>query len=158
MGIDGGNIDLQTSENDLTTPPNLDRAGIKERIKAIFDRRAAGDIEALLAFLSPDIGFFLPTTWSYASYPRTVRGREAVRELFHQRNLNYEILPSTIHRILVDGDRAIVHRTCRVRERGSGLLRAFDSIDLFRFRAGLVVEYSKLPDGSAREFVINYPH
>ena len=157
MVAESGGNEFQTVY-DATSPTERDRAEIKALIKTIYERRAAGDIDAVLARLSPDVVLFLPTTWSYASYPRTVRGRDAVRELFHQRDLNYEAFPSTIHRILVDGDQAIVHRTCRLRERGGGVDHTHDSVDHFRFRDGLVIEYSKFPDGSAREFVINFPH
>ena len=81
MVAESGNSDFQTLFEPLT-PRELNRAEIKARIKAIYERRAAGDIDALLAFLAPDVVFFLPTTWSYASYPRPFAAGRAFGNCF----------------------------------------------------------------------------
>jgi hypothetical protein len=52
----------------------------------------------------------------------------------------------------------VVHRTTTLRERGSGVTCTFDSVAFFRFRDGLIVELSDLPDGCALEVVRNFPH
>jgi ketosteroid isomerase-like protein len=144
--------------DDQSPPPTLDRAQMRERLKAIFDRREAGDIEGMLEFVAPDIVCFPASTWRHARYPRPILGREAVGEAFRQRHINYVNMATTIHRILVSGDEAVVHRTTEIRERGSGISYAFDCVDLFRFRDGLVVEFQEFPDGSAYDAVINFPH
>ncbi len=136
----------------------VDRELIASRLKAIFARRAAGDIDGMLDFVAPDIVCFPETTWRHARYPRRIVGKEAVREAFWQRHINYVNLDTTVHRLLIDGDQAAVHRTTTIRERGSGVTHTFDSVDFFRFRDGLVVEFCELPDGSARDAVVNFPH
>ena len=133
------------------------RALIQKRIQEVFALRVAGDIEGMLAYVADDVVCFPPTNWGHARYPYTLRGKAAVREAFLLREVNYAILPSKIHRILIDGDQAIVYRTCHVQSRGGGKRLTFDSVDTFRFRDGLVVEFNELCDGTAREFVINFP-
>ena len=118
----------------------------------------AGDIDGMLVYLAPDIVVFPETTWGYARYSRKIIGKEAVREAFRQRHINYVNLGSTVHRMLIDGDQAVVHRTTTIRERGSDVGYTFDSVDFFRFRDGLIVEFCELPDGSAYNAVVNFPH
>jgi ketosteroid isomerase-like protein len=127
-------------------------------VKQLFERRTAGDIDGMMEFVAPDIVCFPPTSWGHARYPVTLRGREAVREAFKQRHINYVNMSTTMHRILVDGDQVAVHRTTRIRERGGAAEHTFDCIDFLRFRDGLVVEFQELPDGSAYDAVINFPH
>jgi ketosteroid isomerase-like protein len=135
----------------------IDRELIIANVKAIFARRQAGDIEGMLDFVAPDIVCFADTTWRHARYPRKIVGKEAVREAFLQRHINYVNLSSVVRRMLIDGDQAAVHRTTTIRERGSDVTYTFDAVDFFRFRDGLVTEFSELPDGSAFDAVINFP-
>jgi len=144
--------------NDDQPPPALDRQQMRERLKAIFERREAGDIDGMLEFVAPDIVCFPASTWRHARYPRPIVGRQAVREAFLQRHINYVNMVSTVRRILVSGDEAVVHRTTAIREHGSGIAYTFDCVDFFRFRDGLVIEFQEFPDGSAYEAVINFPH
>jgi len=136
----------------------IDRELIINIVKSLYARRAAGDIEGMLKLTAPDIVCFPTTTWGHAHYPRRIVGQEAVREAFRQRHINYVYLESVEHRVLIDGDQVATHRTTTICERGSGVTFTFDSVDFLRFRDGLVVELCELPDGSAYDAVINYPH
>ena len=127
-------------------------------LKSLYDRRAAGDIEGMLNLLAPDVVCFPDRTWGHAHYPRRIVGKEAVREAFLQRHINYVFVEMEVHRTLIDGEQAAVHRTTKLRERGSGVTYTFNSVSFFRFRDGLIIELSELPDGSALEAVINFPH
>ena len=49
---------------------------------------------------------------------------------------------------LIDGDRAVVHRTAVGRLRDTGRRYQCDFIDFFRFRDGLIVEFSCYPDAA----------
>ncbi len=112
----------------------------------------------MMALVAPDIVCFPHTTWGCARYPRPIVGRENVREAFWQRHVNYINLSTQMHRMLIDGDQAAVHRTTTIQERGGGPPLTFDSVDFFRFRDGLVVEFCELPDGRALEVAIRFPH
>jgi ketosteroid isomerase-like protein len=153
--------DIEEPQNSPSGKPRktaLDRTQVEQRLKAFFEREASTDIDGLLELLAPDVVFFPPTTWGYARYPVTLRGAEAVREASGQRRVNYDFLPSIVHRILIDGDQALAYRTRQIRERGGGQLYTFDSVDLFRFRDGLIVEFVEFPDGAGRDLVVNFPH
>jgi ketosteroid isomerase-like protein len=136
----------------------IDRELIGSVLQSIFARRAAGDIEGMLKLMAPDVVCFPDKTWGYAYYPRRIVGRAAMREALRQRHINYILVDMEVHRTLIDGDQAVVHRTTTLRERGSGVTCTFDSVAFFRFRDGLIVELSDLPDGNALEVVRNFPH
>ena len=136
----------------------IDRELIRNTIDTIFACRASGDIEGVLKLMAPDVVCFPDKTWGYAFYPRRIVGKEALREILRQRHINYVFANVQVHRTLIDGDQAAVHRTTTLRERGSGVAFTYDSVAFFRFRDGLIIEYSDLPDGCAFEVVRNYPH
>jgi ketosteroid isomerase-like protein len=137
---------------------DLDKDLLHDRVVAIFAHWEAGNIDRMLDFATDDIICFPPSTWRYAVYSRRIVGKEAVREALRQRDINYDRMISTVHRIIVDGDEAAVHRTTTIRERGSGALHTFDCVNFLRFRDGLVSEFQEFPDGSAYDAVINFPH
>ena len=138
-------------------PPPWDRARMAAHLKTLFALRAAGDIDGLMVYVAEDVVCFPPTSWGYSRFPRTLYGKAAVREAFLQRRINYTFHEQTLHRLLIDGDQVILHRTGRTRRRGGGDLVVYDSVDILRFRDGLIVEFSEFPDGAARDIMVNYP-
>jgi ketosteroid isomerase-like protein len=90
-------------------------------------------------------------------FPSTIRGREALREILRWHNMQYEMMPTRLHRLLIDGDQAIAHRTSGLRERGGGPVYTFDCVTLARFRDGLIVEFQEFVDGSGRDFINAFP-
>lgn len=150
-------VHLQTLETTRRLS-EIDRDLIGSLLQTFFARRAAGDIEGMLNFISPDVVCFPDKSWGYAFYPRRIVGKDAMREAMRQRHINYVLAEMQVHRMLIDGDQAVVHRTTTLRERGSGVAVTFDSVAFFRFRDGLITEISDLPDGCAVEVVRNVPH
>jgi ketosteroid isomerase-like protein len=136
----------------------IDRGIIERVLNAFIELRMAGDIDGMLEYATPDIVCFPETTWRHARYPRPIIGKEAVREAFKQRHINYITLRSVVHRAVIDGDQAAVRRSTTIRGRGGGADCSFDSIDFLRFRDGLVTELCELPDGRAHDVVVNFPH
>jgi ketosteroid isomerase-like protein len=136
----------------------VDRELVLDLINRFFLRQTAGDIDGMLELVAPNIVCFPKTTWRHARYPRRIDGKEALREALRQRHINYVLLETVVHRILIDGDQAAVHLTTNMRERGGGAGYAFDSVDFLRFRDGLITEFCALPDGSAYDAVIHFPH
>ena len=121
-------------------------------------QRVKGDIDRMAEMVAHDVVCFPPSSWTCARYPRELVGREAFREAFKLRHINYIVLQSHIHFILVDGAEAVVHRSVTLRERGGGPPHSFDVINFLRFRSGSIVEFVELPDGSACDVVNNFPH
>jgi ketosteroid isomerase-like protein len=136
----------------------IDRELLRERLKSMLFHMDKGDIDGMLEHIAPDVVCFPRNSWGHAHYPRQVVGREAMREAFRQRYINYVVTYSVIHKMLIDGDDVAVHRTATLQERGSSVSHTFDCILMVRFRAGLVIEFCVLPDGSAYDAVTNFPH
>ena len=135
----------------------LDRDLLEKRIRGIYETREKGAIDAMVAFGSPDIVCFPHSDWRPRSFPHPIVGKAALAETFRLRNIQYENLGSTIDRILIDGDQAAVFRTTTIRERGASETHTFAAIDFFRFRDGLVVEFSEYTDGVGAEVVRHFP-
>lgn len=138
--------------------PKTNRAFIAARLQKMYDLRSAGDIDGMLEYAAEDIVCYPPTSWGYSRFPYTLYGKQALREASLLRRINYIFLPSTLNRILIDGDEVLVYRTGQVQPRGGGPVVTFDAVDIFRFRDGLVVEFNEFCDGAAREFVVNFPY
>jgi ketosteroid isomerase-like protein len=135
----------------------LDRAHILKVLEKFFARRAVGDVEGVLELVAPEIVFFANESWRYG-YPRRIVGKEALREMLRQRHVNYVVLDSIVRRMLIDGHQAAVHSSIALRGRGGGDAHEFDCIEFLSFRDGLILEFDALPDGSAREVVVNFPY
>ncbi|WP_298357739.1 hypothetical protein [Rhodoblastus sp.] len=50
---------------------------------------------------------------------------------------------------MIDGDRAAVHRTSKLRSRGTSAIISIDVCDFHPFRDGLVFEFAEYPESAA---------
>ena len=132
------------SEDTLRRIGNLDRELIEHRIRTLFERWAYGDLDGVLEYLAPDVQIATPGFWS--SVVRPAHGWDEVAKALRLWHDTFENITSVLHEILIDGDRAVVHRTAVGRRRDSGERYQCDFIEFFRFRDGLVVEFSDYPD------------
>lgn len=127
----------------------LDRELIEHRIRTIFERRAQGDMPGIIEYAAEDILFHVRGDWTLYPFSRPARGKASATQMLAMIEAMYENLGSTIHELVIDGDRAAVHRTSKLRNRGTGNVVSIDVCDFFRFRDGLVVEFSEYPDSAA---------
>ena len=141
---DGGGVVL--SEDALRRIGLLDREQIERQIRYIFDKWARGDVAAMVDCLAADVVFPANGFWTGVNAP--VRGRPNVAKVLRDRSYTFENIVSVLHEIIIDGDRAVVHRTAVGRRRDTGRRYQSDFIDFFRFRDGLVVEFSEYPDAA----------
>jgi uncharacterized protein len=137
------------SEDALHRLGELDREMIEHRLRAIFERRAEGDVPGMLEYAAEDILYSTRGNWTLYPFVRTVRGKEAVRQILATVDVMYENFGSTIHELVIDGDRAALHRTSHLRNRGTGERISIDVCDFARFRDGLIVEFAEYPDSAA---------
>jgi len=137
------------SDDDLRRLGALDREMIEHRLRAIFERRAEGDVPGMLEYAAEDILYSTRGNWTLYPFVRTVRGKEAVRQILATVDVMYENFGSTIHELVIDGDRAALHRTSHLRNRGTGERISIDVCDFARFRDGLIVEFAEYPDSAA---------
>ena len=105
-------------------------------------------VEALLAYAAPDI---VVRTSVGRNHPfhADCEGFEACADMARAVNIAYENLGSRVNRLLIDGDRVAVHRTTRIRNRGTGRAVDVDMWNFITFRDDLVVEISEYPDTAA---------
>lgn len=127
----------------------LDREMIEHRVRTIFERRAEGDLPGILEYAAEDIVYHTRGSWTLYPFARPVHGKAAVGQMLATIDIMFENLGSTIHELVVDGDRVAVHRTSQMRNRGSGTLASIDICDFARFRDGLLVEFAEYPDSAA---------
>ncbi len=128
---------------------SLDREMIEHRIRTIFERRAEGDHAGIVEYMAEDIVFNVQGSWTLYPFSRPARGKAVFAQALAAVEAMYENLGSTIHELVIDGERAALHRTSRMRNRGSGETSSVDVCDFLRFRDGLVIEFSEYPDSLA---------
>jgi ketosteroid isomerase-like protein len=137
------------SEDALRRIGDLDREQIEQRIRLLFEKWARGDIEGMVGYLAPDVVF--PSNGFWTGVPAPLRSREQVAKTLRRLGGALENIVSVLHEIVIDGDRVVVHRTAVGRRRDNGRRYQCDFIDFFRFRDGLVVEFSEYPDAAWRD-------
>jgi ketosteroid isomerase-like protein len=127
----------------------LDREMIEHRIQTIFERRAEGDLPGIMDYAADDIVYSTRGLWTLYPFSQPVRSKALVGQMLAMIEVMYENFGSTIHELVIDGDRAALHRTSRMRNRGTGALLSVDVCDFMRFRDGMVIEFSEYPDSAA---------
>ena len=137
------------SEDALKRMGTIDREQIERRIRLLFANWQAGDIDGLIPWLAPDIAF--PANGSWTGLKAPLRGRDKVAAHLREYAGALENIVTVLHEILIDGDRAVVHRTAVGRWRVSGRRYQCDFISFLRFRDGLLVEFSNYPDAAWSE-------
>jgi ketosteroid isomerase-like protein len=137
------------SDRTLHRLGGLDREMIEHRLRTIFERRAQGDVPGILEYAAEDIVYSARGNWTLYPFARSVRGKDAVRQILAAIEMMYENYGSTIHELVIDGDRAALHRTSHLHNRGTGALVSIDVCDFARFRDGLIVEFAEYPDSAA---------
>lgn len=124
----------------------VDRDKIEQQVRRLYDLWAQGDMDAMLAQIAPDATAPSNGFWTGVKAPRI--GREQVAANLRRAASAMENIVSVLHEIVIDGDRAVVHRTAVGRRRDTGRRYQCDIIDFFRFRDGLVIELSSYPDAA----------
>ena len=87
--------------------------------------------------------------WTLYPFSRAGRGKTFFAQALAVIDAMYENLGSTIHELVIDGERAALHRTAKMRNRGTGQIISVDVCGFLRFRDGLVIEFSEYPDSAA---------
>jgi ketosteroid isomerase-like protein len=127
-------------------PGETRREFLERAVRAILELRSKGDVEAMLEWAAPDFSYRPLGEWSKPPYVPDQCDRRAFGEALRLFNIEYEVLDSEIHELLIDGDRVAAHRTARTRNRGAGATVNVDAWDVFRFRDNVVVEFAAYLD------------
>ena len=137
------------SPEGLNTITGPGREMIEHRVRTIFERRAEGDRQGLMDFIDENVVYKVQGNWTLYPFPRSIHGKENFAKLMAAIEIMYENFGSTIHEMLIDGEKVALHRTSRMRNRGSGAVHEVDLFDFLTFRDGLVIEFAEYPDSVA---------
>jgi ketosteroid isomerase-like protein len=133
----------------LNTLATLDREMIEHRVRTLFERRAEGDRLGVLEYVAENFIYNVQGGWTLYPFSRPVHGKKAFANIVAAIDVMYENLGSTIHELVIDGEKVALHRTSHMRNRGTGAVYAVDICDFLTFRDGLVIEFSEYPDSVA---------
>ena len=125
----------------IAVPAPVDRGSLASLIRTLWDLRRRGEMAEIFKRIAPDIVVHSQGIGRLTPFGDPVYGREAVEERFRQLYVKYEILGTELHEIVVDGERAAVRRTSKIRNRGSGRPLSLDIVDFLQFRDGQIVEF-----------------
>ena len=128
---------------------SIDREQTERRVRSLFDRWAAGDVDGIVSYIAPDVSIAALGSWTGLKAP--MRGRDPVAKELRRYARALENIVTILHEIVIDGDRVVAHRTSVGRMRSNGRRYQCDFITFMRFRDGLVVEFSDYPDAAWRE-------
>lgn len=124
---------------------SIDRELIEQRVRAIWDCRAHGDIDGLLDYLAPDC-VYVVTSWVGQPVTISREGREACGELARQIHILIEPRTAEVTELVVDGEQVAACRRVLVANRGTGRTAELDICYFMRFRDGLLVEMHERTD------------
>lgn len=141
----GGNV---SEEATAVEAGESERQRIEALMRHLIELRAAGDVAGLAAFAAPDIVFKTGIRRAHPFHSE-YHGVEACAKLLRDVNVCYENLGSRLNKLVIDGDRVAMHRTARIRNRGTGRAVDIGMWNFVTFRNGLIVEFAEYPDTEA---------
>ncbi|MCW2315059.1 ketosteroid isomerase-like protein [Rhodoblastus acidophilus] len=146
--IRGSGASMQSLQN-LAQLASVDRELFETRIHYMLDLCSQGNIDGIIGYFSEDVSYQMIGNWSMFPYAGPVRGKPAVKLAFAGIFTHFQSLGSTVHDIVIDGDRVAVRRTTILRHFGTGRSDGVAVVDFVRFRDGLVAELTEVLDSLA---------
>jgi ketosteroid isomerase-like protein len=137
------------SRKNLAEIASVDRDLFATRIHSMLDLCADGDLAGLMDYFSEDVTYQLIGNWNMFPFAKPVTGKAATAHALAAIFTHFESLGSTIHDMVMDGDRVALRRTTRLRNLGTGRSDDIAVVDFVRFRDGLVTELTELLDSLA---------
>ena len=124
----------------------IDRDLLEQRTIRLLERLADHDIEQAMTYFTPNATVVLGRDRRAMPYFGSHEGPEAIRRAFRSIEIEYDVLWQDIRDMIVDRDRVVTRRTCRMRHRGTGKVLNVDFCDWIQFQDGLVSELSLAPE------------
>ena len=128
------------SLRDIRALAYIDRDLIEERATRFARHRASADLKTLMSLVSENAVVTVPGNPSLAPCFGRYSGAAAVLRFYAQCHIEYEVLRLRIVDILVDGERAAVRSSCRMRHRGTGRSCQVEICDILRFENALIID------------------
>ena len=125
---------------------SLDRVLLEERAIGLLDCLADHDIDEAMTYLAPQARVFLGSDQRAMPFYGSYEGQDGLRQALREIHIEYDVLSQDIRDILVDGDRVVARRTCRMRHRGTAKVMDVDFCDWIQFEGGFVSQLSLMPE------------
>ena len=133
---------------------SVDRDLLEQRAVALLERLADHAIEQALTYFTPSATVMLGRDRRAMPYFGAYEGPEAIRRAFRGVEIEYDVLSQDISDMVIDQDRVVTRRVCRMRHRGTGKVMDVDFCDWMRFQDGLVCELRLAPETSQLEELV----
>lgn len=124
----------------------VDRELLEQRCFSFFECLADQSLDKAMAFIDPQARLTLGSDTRAMPFYGARSGADAIRAAFREILIEYDVLHQDIRDVLLDGDRAVVRRICRMRHRGTGKVMNVDFCDWIQFQDGLMSELIFVPD------------
>ena len=125
---------------------SIDRVLLEERAIGLLDALAKHDLDEAMTFLSPQAKVFLGSDRRAMPFFGSYEGEAGVRQALREVHIEYDVLAQDIRDIVVDQDRVVARRTCRMRHRGTAKVMDVDFCDWMQFEGGFVSHLSLMPE------------
>ena len=125
---------------------SIDRVLLEERAIGLLDALAKHDLDEAMTFLSPQAKVFLGSDRRAMPFFGSYEGEAGVRQALREVHIEYDVLAQDIRDIVVDQDRVVARRTCRMRHRGTAKVMDVDFCDWMQFEDGFVSHLSLMPE------------
>jgi len=125
---------------------SIDRDLLEQRAVGLLERLADHDIDRALTYFTACATVRLGRDRRAMPYFGSYEGPEAIRRAFRGIEIEYDVLRQDISDMVIDQDRVVTRRICRMRHRGTGKVMNVDFCDWFQFQDGLVCDLSLAPE------------
>ena len=125
---------------------SIDRVLLEERAIGLLDALAKHDLDEAMTVLSPQAKVFLGSDRRAMPFFGSYEGEAGVRQALREVHIEYDVLAQDIRDIVVDQDRVVARRTCRMRHRGTAKVMDVDFCDWMQFEGGFVSHLSLMPE------------
>ena len=123
-----------------------DRVRIEAIVRAAYEARRRGDLDAVMQHFAPRAQFMLVGSPAASPVPSSALGIAAVREVLRRLMASFAFSEVELRTIIVQGSKAAVHWSARVRNPASRAEAETELLDLLTFEGDLIVSFKQFAD------------
>jgi hypothetical protein len=124
----------------------IDRELLEQRTVRLFECLATHAIDEAMTYMAPCATVVLGRDRRAMPFFGAYEGAEGIRRALREIEIEYVIIRQDIRDIVIDRDRVVTRRTCRMRHRGTGKVSNVEFCDWLQFQDGYVSELTLAPD------------
>lgn len=123
-----------------------ERAEIENLVKAVYAARMRGDLDGVMRHFSDQARFSLAGSPAASPVPTSASGHAAVREVLRRLIASFDFSEARIVAMVVEGQRAAVHSSVRVRATATGQVAVTEIVDLIQFDGDRIASFHQFAD------------